>query len=67
MYNELFRTKVASKNVEDVKKAFKEATGEEDWMGFAEEDDEKAYLDKLVKDGFIEFQNDEMVVFVDGE
>lgn len=67
MYNELFRTKVASKNVEDVKKAFKEATGEEDWMEFAEEDDEKAYLDKLVKDGFIEFQNDEMVVFVDGE
>ena len=67
MYNELFRTKVASKNVEDVQKAFKEATGEEDWMGFAEEDDEKAYLDKLVKDGFIEFQNDEMVVFVDGE
>lgn len=67
MYTELFRTKLESKSLEDVKKPFQEATGEEDFMGFSEEADESAYLNKLLNDGFIEFHDNEMIVFADGE
>lgn len=67
MYKELFRTKLESKSLENVKKAFQEATGEEDFMGFAEEDDENAYIKKLLNNGFIEFHDNEMIVFADGE
>ncbi len=67
MYAELFRVKLESKSIENVKKAFQEATGEKDFMGFSEEADENAYLNKLLNDGFIEFSGNEMIVFADGE
>lgn len=62
MYKKLFETECAVKTVEAVNAAFLTATGESDWGYETMEDIEKAE-----KEGFLEFKDGMMIVFMDGE
>lgn len=62
MYKKLFEIECTSKTVEAVNAALLAATGESDWGYESIEDIEKAE-----KEGFLEFKNGMMTVFMDGE
>lgn len=62
MYKKLFEIECTSKTVESVNAAFLAATGESDWRYESIEDIENAE-----KEGFLEFENGMMTVFMDGE
>ena len=52
MYNELFRFK-SKLELESVIEGLKEATGEEDFLGFEDVENKENYFKKCIRDGFI--------------
>ena len=62
MYKKLFKIEYTEKTVEAVNAALLKETGESDWGYDTLEDIEKAE-----KEGFLEFNNGMMTVFMDGE
>lgn len=67
MFTEMFRFK-GELTIESVKEGVKLMTGEEDFLGFSDEENEQDYLDSLVRSGFVAFDKatDEVVIYVDG-
>ena len=61
MFKELFRFK-GSQDLDSIKKGVQEATGEPDFLGFEEMENQAAALEKMIKAGFIEFSNDEVII-----
>lgn len=62
MYKKMFEVECTEKTVEAVNAAFLAATGDDDWGYDTMEDIEKAE-----REGFLEFKNGIMTVFMDGE
>ena len=61
MFKELFRFK-GSQDLDSIKKSVQEATGEPDFLGFEETEDQAAALKKWINEGFIEFEKDEIII-----
>lgn len=61
MFKELFRFK-GTQDLDSIKKGVQEATGEPDFLGFEETEDQAAALEKMIKAGFIEFSDDEVII-----
>lgn len=66
MFKEMLRFK-GELTLESIKKGFQETTSEEDFLGFEEfetEEEQQAYLEESIKDGFIEQDGDEVVIYM---
>lgn len=61
MFVEILRAEVENRTVDGVNKAIYEATGDEDWTIESEEEE----LEKEIREGFIEFDGNELVIFAD--
>lgn len=64
MFTELFRFK-AGRDLESIKRGLMEQTGEDDFLGFEDEENQEEYLKKNIREGFIEFDGDEVVINAD--
>lgn len=64
MYKELFRFK-AERDIESIKKGIQEATGESDFFGFDDVEDQREFLEKSIRDGFIEFDGEYVIINAD--
>lgn len=60
MFVEILRAEVENRTVDGVNKAIYEATGDENWTIESEEE-----LEKEIREGFIEFDGNELVIFAD--
>ena len=61
MFKELFRFK-GSQDLDSIKRGLQEASGEPDFLGFEEMEDQAAALEKMINEGFIEFEKDEVII-----
>ena len=61
MFKELFRFK-GSQDLDSIKRGVQESTGEPDFLGFEEIEDQAAALEKWINEGFIEFEKDEVII-----
>ena len=52
----------SERNLESIKKGFQEETGEADFFGFDDQEDQQAYLEKSIKEGFIEFDGEYVII-----
>lgn len=61
MFKEIFRFK-GSQDLDSIKKGLQETTGEPDFLGLEEKENQAAELEKMIKAGFIEFSGDEVII-----
>ncbi len=64
MFRPILRFK-AGNDLESIKKGLQEETGEEDFFGFDDAEDPQEHLEKAMRDGFIEFDGEYVIVNAD--
>lgn len=64
MFTQLFKFK-APRDLQHIKKGLQEQTGENDFLGFEDSENQNEYLQKAIQEGFIEFDGDYVIINAD--
>lgn len=64
MFKEMFRFE-GRRDLESIKEGLKEQTGEDDFLGFEDAENQEEFLQRNIQEGFIGFDGDYVIINAD--